>query len=82
MLELLPESASLDGCLAPGASLSDLASESWQELLPQTKLRPHARHVFAARKLRARGPFSHVRLRIYPDGGVSRLRLHGRAEAP
>jgi allantoicase len=77
-----PESASLDGCLAPGVPLSELLRASWQELLPRSRLRPHARHVFAAGKLRARGPFSHVRLSIYPDGGVSRLRLHGRAEAP
>jgi allantoicase len=77
-----PDSASLAGCLAPGASLDELLNASWQELLPQTKLRPHARHHFAAKQLRARGPFTHVRLRIDPDGGVSRLRLHGRAEAP
>jgi allantoicase len=76
-----PDSASLAGCRAPGASLAELQNASWQELLPQTKLRPHARHVFKAKQLHARGPFTHVRLRIDPDGGVSRLRLHGRAEA-
>ncbi len=76
-----PESASLDGCRAPGAALSELVRASWQELLPRSLLRAHARHVFAAGTLRARGPFTHVRLSIYPDGGVSRLRLHGRAEA-
>ncbi|HWL87039.1 MAG TPA: 2-oxo-4-hydroxy-4-carboxy-5-ureidoimidazoline decarboxylase, partial [Polyangiaceae bacterium] len=29
----------------------------------------------------ARGPFSHVRLSIYPDGGISRLRVHGAVSA-
>ncbi len=76
-----PESASLEGCLAPGKGLAELADASWQEILPRTKLRAHARHRFA-KEVRARGPFSHVRLLIYPDGGVSRLRVHGRvAEA-
>jgi len=77
-----PDSASLAGCLAPAASLAELANASWQELLPSSKLRPNARHFYSAKQLRARGPFTHVRLRIDPDGGVSRLRLHGRAEAP
>ena len=76
-----PDSASLEGCFAPRARLAELVSSAWEELLPQSKLRPNARHLFGARQLRARGPFTHVRLRIYPDGGVSRLRLHGRAEA-
>jgi len=77
-----PDSAALEGCFAPRAGLVELADAAWEELLPQSKLRPNARHGFAARQLRARGPFTHVRLLIYPDGGVSRLRLYGRAEAP
>ena len=48
----------------------------WTELLPQTKLKAHHRHFFS-RELRATGPVSHVRLNIFPDGGVSRLRVHG-----
>jgi allantoicase len=74
-----PESASLEGCRAPRASLAELVEASWQELLPRTQLRPHARHLFS-RQLGSRGPFTHVRLRIYPDGGVSRLRLYGRVK--
>jgi allantoicase len=71
-----PDRASLEGCFAPGATLSALASARWTELLPETKLGPHHRHFFA-RELRAIGPATHVRLNIYPDGGVSRLRIHG-----
>jgi len=75
-----PDSASIEGCLAPGASLPELAAARWQELLPQTKLKAHHRHFFA-RELRKIGPVSHVRLNIFPDGGVSRLRLHGTVAA-
>jgi allantoicase len=71
-----PDSASIEGCFAPGARLEDLPSASWRELLPQTKLKAHRRHFFT-RELRPIGPVSHARLNIYPDGGVSRLRLYG-----
>jgi allantoicase len=71
-----PESASLEGCLAPGFTLADLGSVDWTDLLPRTPLRPHDRHLFS-KELRRIGPISHVRLNIFPDGGISRLRVHG-----
>jgi allantoicase len=71
-----PESASLEGCLAPHARLEALASARWVELLPRTKLRGHHRH-FLSKEIRQAGPISHVRLNIFPDGGISRLRIHG-----
>jgi allantoicase len=71
-----PDSASLDGCNAPEASIASLGSADWIELLPQTKLKPHHRHFFS-RELRRTGPVSHVRLNIFPDGGISRLRVYG-----
>ena len=71
-----PESASVEGCLAPGATAVALASADWHELLPRTKLKPHQRHLFS-KELRYTGPVSHVRLNIYPDGGISRLRVYG-----
>ena len=76
-----PDSASLEGCLAPGAAVEALASVSWQELLPRTKLRAHHRHLFS-RQLRRQQPVSHVRLNIFPDGGISRLRIYGTVAAP
>jgi allantoicase len=71
-----PDSASIEGCFAPDASIATLGSVEWIEVLPQTKLKPHHRHFFS-RELGAAGPISHVRLNIYPDGGVSRLRIYG-----
>jgi allantoicase len=75
-----PDSASIEGCLAPGASLEQALAAEWREVLPRTKLRPHRRHYFAVGRERS-GPVSHVRLNIHPDGGVSRLRVHGRVTA-
>jgi len=74
-----PDTASLEGCLVRGRSSSSpagLESAEWIEILPQTKLKPHHRHLFS-RELRPVGPVSHVRLNIFPDGGISRLRVHG-----
>jgi allantoicase len=71
-----PDRASLDACHAPGAEAAALTGVTWSELLAPVKLRPHRRH-FYSRELRGTGPASHVRLNIYPDGGVSRLRVYG-----
>jgi allantoicase len=71
-----PESASVEGCRVPSSSLQDLGSASWTEILPRTHLKPHHRHYFF-RELTKTGPVSHIRLNIFPDGGISRLRVHG-----
>ena len=75
-----PESCSLETCYAKDATAADLRSESgaWNEVLPRTKLKPNARHIF--RELQNAPTATHVRFHIYPDGGVSRLRLFGRGE--
>jgi allantoicase len=75
-----PDSASLDACLAPGATLEELGHATWHEVLPRTKLQAHKRQLFS-RELRSAGSVSHVRLNIFPDGGVSRLRVHGTVAA-
>ena len=72
-----PDSASIEGCLAPGASPDSVEAAPWFDVLPQTKLKANHRHLFA-KELRHRGAVSHVRLNIFPDGGVSRFRVHGR----
>ncbi|MGB2752578.1 MAG: hypothetical protein WBC19_11020, partial [Pyrinomonadaceae bacterium] len=49
----------------------------WRELLPMSKLQAHTKHIFTD-GLADLGPVTNVRFNIYPDGGVSRLRLFGR----
>ena len=49
----------------------------WQELLSNARLQAHARHVFSG-ELKNCGTATHVRFNIFPDGGISRLRLYGR----
>lgn len=52
----------------------------WRPLLPPTPLQPHTLHRFDA--LADSGPLTHVRLSIFPDGGVARLRLFGPVPEP
>jgi allantoicase len=55
-------------------SASDDSGEPRWELLPQTRVQPDTRHRFL---INAARPCTHVRLDVIPDGGLSRLRLHG-----
>jgi allantoicase len=72
-----PESASLEVLTAVSAPDDEiLAVANWREILPRTKLGPDRVHVFGPPQL-ASVVATHVRLRIYPDGGVARLRIVG-----
>jgi allantoicase len=75
-----PGSCSIDACrLGPHERLA-ADTASWLPVLPITPLQPHTRHTFEDGVAKLDGA-THVRLNIYPDGGVARLRLFGRAEA-
>jgi allantoicase len=68
-----PASCSVEACRVLGY-LADFASWEWAPLVPRSPLEGGSQHVFAVSSPRR---FTHVRLRIYPDGGVARLRVHG-----
>jgi allantoicase len=58
---------------------ADVASRAigrWRAVLPQTKLQPDHLHVYEA-DLTRDVTASHVRLNIFPDGGVSRFHVLG-----
>lgn len=74
-----PESVELFGVYAPEADLLTLADETtleWLPLLDRIKVSADEER-FLRSEIRSVGPISHVKLRIYPDGGVSRLRVYG-----
>lgn len=76
-----PESCMIEVCDVPGgvSDAFDPAAAKWSVLLPRTKLKADTRHYFEHEldKTANNGPCTHARLSIYPDGGVSRLRLWG-----
>jgi len=63
----------------PGDDLTT-GSADWPVLLPESKLKMDRQHLFAA-TLKDVGVVSHVRVNIFPDGGISRMRLYGRIAA-
>jgi allantoicase len=71
-----PEGCSVEARdLPPGAPAELSGTESgWTPLLARTALRPDHRHAF---DIPPSPPVTHVRLAIYPDGGIARLRLIG-----
>lgn len=71
-----------DTCSIEGINIcelnTDLSSNDliWTEVLPLTKLHADQEHFFE-NEILPTGPLSHIRLNIFPDGGISRLRLFG-----
>jgi allantoicase len=75
-----PGACAMAWCDAPPATPEQLSSVRWNELLPRTDVQPHARHEFT-KELRSADRATHVRLDIFPDGGIARLRVWGIPEA-
>jgi allantoicase len=77
-----PDSASVEAAVVPedahgvSADTATRAIADWKVVLPQTSLQPDHLHVFGVDAVRET-PGSHVRLNIFPDGGVSRFRVIG-----
>lgn len=70
-----PPFASLDAASIEGyPSPAELERAEWHEVLPRTPLQGDTANAFRVGDGRR---FTHVRLNIYPDGGVARLRVHG-----
>jgi allantoicase len=68
-----PATATLRAC---DAAATGLSAAVWFDVLPPTPLQPDTRHAFRVDPA-GRGPATHVRLEIHPDGGLARLRLFG-----
>src|SRR5215213_7580498 len=70
-----PPYASVDGCSVDGyPDAGQLRAATWTPLVSRSPLTGDSRNLFTVDNPRR---FTHVRLTIYPDGGVARLRVHG-----
>jgi len=70
-----PESVKVEGCYDPDEDGGD-----WFSLVPRSKMSPDAEHVFERSKSQIRNEdeaVTHVRVSIFPDGGISRVRIYG-----
>ena len=57
--------------------IMNLEDLRWTPLMPRVPLEANREHEFQKEILDI-GPVTHVRLSIYPDGGIGRLRLFGK----
>lgn len=72
-----PLAVSLDGCYTDQRHPEE--SVTWTTLLPPTPMQGNAHHPFA---ITDTGIYSHLRLNLFPDGGIARLRVYGDVQAP
>lgn len=72
-----PAECSVEACEVPGVpSLERLEAAEWSEIVPRSALNGDASNAFEIADGRR---WTHLRLRIHPDGGVARLRVYGEA---
>ena len=80
--------AGLDGCFLTEEQekSSDVEHEDykgWEEILPPQACGPSQRQAWAVQGAGVTGKeFTHLRLKMYPDGGIARLRVYGSAVPP
>jgi allantoicase len=68
-----PPRASVEACAVDGYP-ADLSGADWVEIVPESPLEGDTAHSFPVDAERL---FTHVRLNMFPDGGIARLRVHG-----
>jgi allantoicase len=70
-----PEQCSVEATSVEGyPSPDELGDATWTEIVPRSPLNGDTRNQFT---VATEESFTHVRLNIFPDGGVARLRVHG-----
>ncbi|CAF0889827.1 unnamed protein product [Didymodactylos carnosus] len=78
-----PDRCWIDGCYETTLDIDNLnwPQIKWLPILPETKLNADKQHYFKDKDIIGDKEqiYTHVRLNIIPDGGISRLRLHGKA---
>jgi allantoicase len=77
-----PDRCSIQAAWVVGGTEQSIITQSlfWPTLLAEQPLSMDAVHSYAE-AVQALGPVTHIRFNIFPDGGVSRLRLHGQMAA-
>ena len=66
-----PSMASLEGCNSTSKNIKNL---KWKTLISKKKIKANHHHIF---NISSKSVVTHVKLNIFPDGGVARLRLYG-----
>ncbi|SIS63745.1 allantoicase [Thalassolituus maritimus] len=74
-----PDTVSLEGTVSDSDGVPAEDAE-WVTILDQVKTEAHTEHYYQEELQNTDVKYTHVRLNIFPDGGVSRLRVYGYPE--
>ena len=66
-----PSMISIEAC---NSKSNNIKNFKWKSLLGKKKTKANSPHIF---KTSSKSVFTHIKLNIFPDGGVARLRLYG-----
>ena len=70
-----PPNASIEGIyIKDGSEYSDWEKADWKEILPSSHLDAGSQNFYECNSDEI---YTHIRLHIYPDGGVARLKVYG-----
>jgi len=70
-----PSKISLEACFDKKKTPNK--NSKWVKILNKKSTKPNSHHFFS---IKSKSTFTHVKLNIYPDGGVARLRIYGSME--
>ena len=75
-----PDSFSICSAFVEESTDNSIVTQSifWEELIPSQKLEMDNKHYYNKSFLLHNKPITHIRINIFPDGGVSRLKLFGK----
>ena len=66
-----PSMVSLEGCYSKSNNIKNI---KWKTLVGKKKTKADSHHIFNSS---SKSIFTHIKLNIFPDGGVARIRLYG-----
>ena len=70
-----PPAVSIEACVSETDDVAALQAAEWTEILPATPMGPNSHHLLECASTAA---WTHLRVNMYPDGGIARLRVYGR----
>ncbi|WP_201585932.1 allantoicase [Psychrobacter jeotgali] len=75
-----PDKVSIQAVYAPDTPEQTLVTQSmfWQTLLEPQTTEAHKVHSYNQSQLKIDKPITHIRINIFPDGGLSRVRVYGK----
>ena len=66
-----PSMVSLEGC---NSKSNKIKSFKWKKIIGKIKTKANNQHIF---NIKSHSVYTHIKLNIFPDGGIARLRLYG-----